>query len=807
MMKRIVSLLMTLVLTFGLCTPVWATDAEIVKPVEYWTGFQTATKTSEFDSLEEALNYASRQTDKYRRVVIASDYTITQDTAIPANVYLDVISGATLTVAKGATLTVSADAKRLGVWDGGTVVNDGTILVCGTSYHNGFVMVQDGGTLDIGKLTVPDGYMLDHNRTNYFASKATFEVTFNDGTVLLTSDSTNIKGGNVKQVKLLDNMGTRGWAIDKSIGTDFTLDLNGFKIGGDGTNPNFSTLMIYTKVTIKNGVIAYSGEKNGAIDLMSGGDLTIASDVTIDGGNGYGIFTTGTSKLTVNGTVKTNAHFAIGGNGSKDAGGYIDNCDIIVNKGAKIEAPNGFGIYHPQLGTVTVNGGAISGENGVEICAGKLIINDGNITSTGANNDATGSQNAILDGAAVSIINRNYPGGVPAAEIKGGTFTASGKDALAVKAYDYTANTVAEWVNVEESVNVTGGTFSSNPTTYVHDQHYRVVKGLNGYYTVSLKTSDDGTGGSTSVVKLPGQTTNDTTTAAIKKSDIDVNKELTVSNNADKVGDEVTVTFDKAAAANIAQAAADSDDLKLTIEKKDPTAEQKEIYQSLVENKTNVAVVNMMLTVNGQPVFTADSAAGKVTVKVPYKAGLTQSDLAVYYLNDGSAEPVPFDYDAQTGIITMTLGHFSSYMITTEVHPSIKADGKGTYTKGSKKDMTFTAVNLPVGFMAEVDEKELTEGTDYIMADGKLILKGDYLQSLSKGQHTLSILSDKQTVAETSFEVLVSSSNNGGKNNNNSGNGTVEPANTGDMGVTMYAVIAALSLMGGAWGVGKKRKK
>ena len=44
----------------------------------------------------------------------------------------------------------------------------------------------------------------------------------------------------------------------------------------------------------------------------------------------------------------------------------------------------------------------------------------GSITSTGDNWDATGSQNAILDGAAISIINRNYPGGTPTAEITGG---------------------------------------------------------------------------------------------------------------------------------------------------------------------------------------------------------------------------------------------------------------------------------------------------------------------------------------------------------------------------------------------------
>ena len=101
------------------------------------------------------------------------------------------------------------------------------------------------------------------------------------------------------------------------------------------------------------------------------------------------------------------------------------------------------------------------------MCAGKLVVKGGSITSSGANMDATGSQNAILDGGAISIIDRNYPGGTPTMEITGGTIRATGKDALAVKAYDYKSDMVKEWTNAAESVKISGGTFSNDPNTYV----------------------------------------------------------------------------------------------------------------------------------------------------------------------------------------------------------------------------------------------------------------------------------------------------------------------------------------------------
>lgn len=479
------------------------TECGFTKCVEVWTGY-SGTKVASYATVAEAA--AALGANKW--IVIARDYTLTEDFEIKDGVYLDVAKDASLTVAEGVTLTVAADAKRLGVREGAALVNNGTIVVCGSSNKNGFAMLY--GTMSGNGLTAPAGCFLDNNGSNYFATanaSALYEITFGDGTVKKTADSTNIKGGNVKQIKLLGDVTNGGLTLDnRSVGTEVVLDLNGHTISYNGANPKYSTLNIYTKVTVKNGTIRYEGSKRGAMEVLGQGKLTIGSDVTVDGGSSFGIFTSGTSRLTVNGTVKANGNYAIAGNGSRDKGGYIDSCDITVNEGARIEAPNGIAIYHPEKGTVTINGGTISGHTGVELCAGRLAVSGGSITSTGDNWDATGSQNAIKDGAAVSIINRDYPGGTPTAEITGGVFTASGSGAQTVKAYDYRSNAVAEWTTAGESVNISGGSFSSIPSNMsaLCADGYE-AKEAGGKWAVQIKSQPGGETG-TPVAAVKGFT-------------------------------------------------------------------------------------------------------------------------------------------------------------------------------------------------------------------------------------------------------------------------------------------------------------
>lgn len=144
--------------------------------------------------------------------------------------------------------------------------------------------------------------------------------------------------------------------------------------------------------------------------------------------------------------------------------------------------------------------------------------------------------------------------------------------------------------------------------------------------------------------------------------------------------------------------------------------------------------------------------------------------------------------------------------------PSIKpADGKGVYTKNSGKDLAFTTENMPEEIKVKVGSTVLTEGKDYTVSNGSIVLKTSYLESLGYGSYTLVVTdADGVELARTSFTKSFTvrpaqqPALSGGKTAA-SGSG-VTSAGTGDAGVAMYAVSAVLSLTGSAWVVGKKRK-
>ena len=497
-MKKLLATILALVMALGVTTMAWATGEENgeAKPVEVWTGY-TGTKVSDHATIADAVAHLGEN----KWIVIGKDYTLCENFSIPTGVAVDVASGATLIVAQGVTLTVAANAKRLGVREGATLVNNGTILVCGTDYSKGKVTLFDGCTADVNSLSVPEGYVLDKSGSNYFAAIAVWEITYADGTVKQAGALTNVEGA--KSAKLLRDLAdfARTFSSTDKLADGFVLDLGGFTLSGKST-ASTQMLTISVPMTIQNGTVKYISNNGDYGAVKTSADVTIANNATIDGGVGYGIWTSGYGHtLTVNGTVKSDGAYAITGNGNDDTG-YIDDCNITVNDGATIQSPNGIAIYHPEMGTVTVNGGDISGHTGIEMCAGKLVVKGGSITSSGANMDATGSQNAILDGGAISIIDRNYPGGTPTMEITGGTIRATGEGALAVKAYDYKSDMVKEWTNAAESVKVSGGTFSNDPNTYVVQN--TPVATVGSDYIVGGKDIADAANGGENVTIVKG---------------------------------------------------------------------------------------------------------------------------------------------------------------------------------------------------------------------------------------------------------------------------------------------------------------
>ena len=143
------------------------------------------------------------------------------------------------------------------------------------------------------------------------------------------------------------------------------------------------------------------------------------------------------------------------------------------------------GVYFPSTGKLTINGGSIEANTGVQICAGSLEIT-GNptikATATAAEAISSGS---ILDGAAVSIVGgRSGYGAMGQVTIDSGSFTsASGIEA--VQAYTVNSNNQkADWTDAEAKVNISGGTYSTPVAANLCAEGFVPKDNGNGTYGV-----------------------------------------------------------------------------------------------------------------------------------------------------------------------------------------------------------------------------------------------------------------------------------------------------------------------------------
>lgn len=194
--------------------------------------------------------------------------------------------------------------------------------------------------------------------------------------------------------------------ISVESGKTMTIDLNGHKITSTNSDNSMDDFVIAVKRggeliinddTNKGGIV--SSDKNCAIKLTTYGESSEGD----------------AAKLTINGGLFSGKYYGIVGNGTRH------NTEVTINGGV-ITSDEGPGIYQPQVGTLTINGGEISGESGIEIRSGKLVVKGGTIKSTASQFDKkpNGSGTTIL-GAAVAVSQHNTDKDINV-EISGGTF-------------------------------------------------------------------------------------------------------------------------------------------------------------------------------------------------------------------------------------------------------------------------------------------------------------------------------------------------------------------------------------------------
>lgn len=222
------------------------------------------------------------------------------------------------------------------------------------------------------------------------------------------------------------------------------VDLNGHTWTCTGTDANSAAFEINypdASLTVKNGKIV-SSQLIGLIPSAMSGTITYDnSSLTFE---------------NVEATTSAASGIETNGNNTNDA---------VTLKNSTLNVPNGFGIYFPSSGTLTIDNSTINAKTmGVQVCSGSLNVNPGStITVSGDPVAKTEGDGAIQDGAAISIVNRPDYKGLDQVAITGGTFTAKDENA-ALKAYSWDSSSKQEspFDNADNKVTVSGGEFNGS---------------------------------------------------------------------------------------------------------------------------------------------------------------------------------------------------------------------------------------------------------------------------------------------------------------------------------------------------------
>ena len=323
-------------------------------------------------------------------------------------------------------------------------------VTAGTFEKNPTKYVVEGSavkTNDDGTFGVEKAYLAKVGDTSYYTMDEAFHAALNSGeTLYLLRDYTTGTEQNSGSKNLTIDLGGHTWTY-----TGKDTSCAAFEI-------NYSDVTL----TVKNGTVI-SNTMVGLIPTAMSGSITYNNSALV---------------------FENVAMTANGRSGIETNGGNTNDNVTLIN--STLNVPNGYGIYFPSSGTLTINNSVINAKTmGVQICAGSLnIVGDGTkITVTGDGIEKTENDGAIEDGAAISIVDRTGYKGLESIKIEAGTFVAKdGNDAL--KAYKWENKTESAFDNANNTVAVSGGTFSSAVKKEYCADGYKSVTDSNGNYTV-----------------------------------------------------------------------------------------------------------------------------------------------------------------------------------------------------------------------------------------------------------------------------------------------------------------------------------
>ena len=325
----------------------------------------------------------------------------------------------TYTYNNGLATTTDAAKATIAV-TGGTFSSDPTEYV-----------VEDSGVTKNadGTFGVEKAYLAKVGETSYYTMDEAFKAQTTSGEpIVLLRDYTTGSTFNSGTVKRTVDLNGHTWTCTGTDANSAAFEIN---------NPNAS-------LTVKNGKIV-SSQLVGLIPSASGGTITYDNSSLMF--ENVEMSTTATSGIETNGN-NTN--------------------DTVTLKNSTLNVPNGFGIYFPSSGKLTIENSTINAKTmGVQVCAGSLEITGDKtaINVTGGPVDKTENDGAIQDGAAISVVDRTGYKGLGKVEVKNGSFTAQNDEGL--KAYKYENKTEKPFDNTDKKPTVTGGAFSNDVKDYV----------------------------------------------------------------------------------------------------------------------------------------------------------------------------------------------------------------------------------------------------------------------------------------------------------------------------------------------------
>ena len=467
-----------------------------------------------YDSLAEAVAVVSEDTETI--ITLTDDTDESRTVTIPAGKVIVLnLNGNSVSVTGSAaiqnegTLTIKGTISGAVETDAENAIeNAGTLKIEGGYFKGG---ISNTGSVSItgGRFSklVPASYLAENYSIQLYNTigKRGYSISNKAPVAEITLDGTRYVFEKISTASDAAAGGTVTLIADAeqtnyiTLDTPVTLDLNGYDITYDITDEETVSNNLI-KVTGKNVIITNSSQNesklinqfdNGSnaysVIYAVGANLTVEnvtieskgigisatnsdmvvknSTITSETGLGFGFFggmtaeeaktdTANYNTLTLENSSVSGHTFALAGNGTKHG-------TAVTIQNSTLSGTIGAGIYHPQVGTLTVGGAdtKISGTSGIELRAGTLTVSGGEISATAEKlvtlpNEA-GTDHAdgsTIDGAAIAVSQHGYDPDI-AVNITGGTL----KGVKALYEEDLQNEDVS---NI--SMAVTGGTYEGD---------------------------------------------------------------------------------------------------------------------------------------------------------------------------------------------------------------------------------------------------------------------------------------------------------------------------------------------------------